>query len=130
MDGCMRILGVSEIIFDDHSNIRTFESKQRDCSSYFRPILTEKESKDLCDIALRSCEIMGCNNYARLDFRKEESGELFLLEINANPDISPESSVMFHVQQSGKTFRDLIEIIVNSAMRRKNEHKSYYNITD
>ena len=64
------------------------------------------------------CEIIGCDDYVRLDFRKDENDEFCLLEINANPDISPESSVMFHVKQSGKTFRDLIEIIINSAKKR------------
>lgn len=120
INGFMEILGISEIIFDGFPNIRTFESKQQDFSFYICSNLSDAENQLLSDIALHACEIIGCSHYARLDFRRDEDGKFYLLEMNANPDISPESSVMFHAKQSGKTFRDLIEIIVLSAIHRFN----------
>jgi D-alanine-D-alanine ligase len=45
----------------------------------------------LADIAVKAYRLVGCRHYARVDFRMSELGELFILEVNPNPEISEDS---------------------------------------
>ena len=119
-NGKMKMLGISEIIFSETPHIRTFDSKQNDSFCFVNPKLAEEEYQDIEETSLWACYVMGCNDYARIDFRRDEE-DLYLLEINANPDISAESSIMFHIKNRNMTFRDLIENIVVVAVNRINE---------
>ncbi len=40
-------------------------------------------------IALSAFQLAGCRDYGRVDMRVNAAGEIFVLEINGNPDISP-----------------------------------------
>ena len=51
--------------------------------------------------------------YARVDLRVDESGKPWVLEINANPCISPDSGFMAAATQAGMTYNDVIERILN-----------------
>jgi len=42
-------------------------------------------------MALRCWQCFGLKGYARVDFRVDENGNSFILEINANPCISPDA---------------------------------------
>lgn len=73
-------------------------------------------------IAFRATE---CRDYARMDFRITESGEIYLLEVNYNPGIGPNSHGLNNTLTkmasfTGRGFEDLIEeIILITASREK-----------
>jgi D-alanine-D-alanine ligase len=62
-------------------------------------ILKPEVEKLIKDIALRSYRVMGCRDYARVDFRVR--GETpFVLEVNPNPSIDPDDSGFVRLSKS------------------------------
>jgi D-alanine-D-alanine ligase len=62
----------------------------------------------LSEITLACARIFGLAGYARVDFRMNAGGELFVLEVNPNPDISPDAGMARAARASGLPYPDLI----------------------
>lgn len=78
----------------------------------------ETEAK-MKDIALRCFRIIGCRDYARVDFRLNKSnGEPYVLEVNPNPDISDDAGFARSARTFGLTFAETVGKIVESALER------------
>jgi D-alanine-D-alanine ligase len=45
----------------------------------------------LGQVAAKAFRLIGCRDYARVDFRMNEQGKLFILEVNPNPEISEDA---------------------------------------
>ncbi len=71
----------------------------------------------LRQIALRCWEIFGLRGYARVDFRVDENGGVWVLEINANPCISPDSGFVAAAGQAGLTFEQVIKRILRDSWK-------------
>ncbi len=121
-NGTGKILEISEIEFSLPSGkpkIITYAGKWNPGSDYYygtKPIcpacITEEERKDITEAAVRAYEITGCRGYARVDMRMDKKGTINILEINPNPDISPDSGVALQAKTSGMEYTALIEKIV------------------
>lgn len=64
-----------------------------------------------------------CQDYARMDFRLSETEEIFLLEVNCNPGIGPNThglnnTLTMMASFEGHSFEDLIERILLTAKNR------------
>ncbi|MBI5474362.1 MAG: ATP-grasp domain-containing protein [Ignavibacteriae bacterium] len=70
------------------------------------------------DTALQCYKLIGCRDYARVDFRLSASGVPYVLEINPNPDISDEAGFARSAKAYGLTFPQIIGKIVESALER------------
>ena len=79
--------------FEYKNTIRTFDFPQKDS-----PLLEQ-----LKIIALRCWEVFGLAAYARVDFRVDEQGKIYVLEINANPCISADSGFVAAAEKAGFT---------------------------
>jgi len=55
--------------------------------------------------------------YARVDFRVDADGQPWILEINANPCLSPDAGFAAAVTQAGLSFQDVVEQILQDAVR-------------
>ncbi|MGA9121389.1 MAG: ATP-grasp domain-containing protein [Bacteroidota bacterium] len=79
------------------------------------PAKVEAEVKDM---ALRCFNLIGCRDYARIDFRLSKDGIPYVLEVNPNPDISDEAGFARSTRTYGLSYSDAIGKIVESALER------------
>jgi D-alanine-D-alanine ligase len=71
------------------------------------------------DVALAACRVTGCRDYARVDLRVSAAGEVFILEINANPDLSPTAGLARAVRAGGWDYGEfLVRLAEQAALRR------------
>jgi D-alanine-D-alanine ligase len=69
------------------------------------------------DLGARAGKALGCTGYFRVDMREGEN-ELFVLEVNPNPDISPDSGFMRMAAGSGLSYAETLELILEAARGR------------
>ena len=74
--------------------------------------LTPELLKQAAAIATRAFKVFGCRGYARVDMRQTESGELLVLEVNPNPDVSSEGGARLQAEAAGMDYVTFIREIV------------------
>jgi D-alanine-D-alanine ligase len=77
--------------------------------------------KKLEYIAVRVFKLFGCRDYARVDFRMDREGNIYVLEVNPNPDISPQSGMTRALTVQGTTYAEFVGNLLERALKRKNE---------
>lgn len=70
-------------------------------------------------IALRAYEITGCRDYARVDLRVAPNGDVFVLEVNANPDASPHAGLARAIGAAGIDYQQFAQRLVATAANRR-----------
>ncbi len=121
-------LPIAELVYSlppGRPRILTFHAKWEPQSLYFQcsqPIcpaeLADETRQRIADAALRAFTLLGCSGYARVDFRLDSEECPFILEVNPNPDISPEYGAARQAQTAGMTYNQFIEKITLLALER------------
>jgi D-alanine-D-alanine ligase len=93
--------------FEYHHTPRSFDFPPADAA-----LLAELER-----LARRCWELFELGGYARVDFRVDESGRPWVLEINTNPCLSPDAGFPAAAQRAGLSFAAVIDRIVADALR-------------
>lgn len=70
----------------------------------------------LIELAHSCWQLFGLSGYARVDFRVDRQGQPTILEINANPCLSPDAGFAAAVLQSGRTLENAIDLILNDVV--------------
>lgn len=91
--------------FEYHHTVRRFGVEKSD------PELAKK-MKQIC---IDSWKYFGMKGYTRVDFRVDQSGNPWILEINANPCLSPDAGFYAASQQAGYSFKHIVERICEDA---------------
>ncbi len=81
---------------------RTFSFTQED-----EPLL-----KKLQELSHKAFLLFGEKGYARVDFRIDEWGDPFILEVNLNPCIAQDSGFVAAAQRAGFTYEKMIAMII------------------
>jgi D-alanine-D-alanine ligase len=75
-------------------------------------------------IAVRSYRALGCRDYARVDMRVDPAtGDIFVLEVNPNPDLADSCAFATSAAASGRTYPQLICELVSIALERSKSPK-------
>lgn len=67
----------------------------------------------IVQVGLRCWSIFRLNGYARVDFRIDSKGAPYVLEINANPCISPDSGFVAAVMRAGISYNKMVRLIID-----------------
>jgi D-alanine-D-alanine ligase len=119
-----RVLSPLEIVYREGDITLTFEKKELDDDSLLCPApLSAEETRMMQQLALRAYRVLGFRDYGRIDTILTEEGP-FLLEGNTfaglmcTPKEKPHSYIGCMVRAEGKDGTDLLDEIVQVAMKR------------
>jgi D-alanine-D-alanine ligase len=76
------------------------------------------------ETALGAFAITGCRDYARVDLRVDRSSNIFILEVNANPDAGPNAGLARALTAAGIEYRDFVLRLVATAIQRGDDSAS------
>jgi D-alanine-D-alanine ligase len=72
----------------------------------------------LINTALQCWHVFDLRGYARVDFRVDPQGRPWILEINANPCLSPDAGFAAALDRANILFTDAVERILNDALQK------------
>jgi D-alanine-D-alanine ligase len=126
----LRVLPISEVLFVDVPSgsfpivtydakwtpgSRDFEGTPTHCPADLTPDLAAK----LGDLAIAAFRLLGCRDFARVDFRVRPSDEPYLLEVNPNPSYNPSSGFAKSLTAAGINHQEFTAGLVRNACARK-----------
>lgn len=125
----LKVLPISEIDFSkmpDHlHNIVSYQAKwDPHHESYHKtiPICPAKISKSLEEklkhTAISAFKIMGTRDYARVDMRVTSDEEVYVLEVNPNPDLTEGAGFMRSAHAAGLSYGQALKKIIMLAYER------------
>jgi D-alanine-D-alanine ligase len=126
-DGRPRVLPIAEIRFDDFPadkpHIVGYAAKWDEASFEYRStprsFAVERDlAARAAALALECWDLFGLAGYARVDLRVPTDGVPSVLEINANPCLSPDAGFAAALREAGIAYRDAVGILVEDARRR------------
>jgi len=79
--------------------------------------LPEKVKKKMQSQALLAFKALGCEGYARVDFRVNKKYEIYCLEVNSLPGMTSTSLVPKMAKSAGISFNELLERIIKTALK-------------
>ena len=69
-------------------------------------------------LAKQAYRLLGCRDYARVDFRVKPPAKPYILEVNPNPDLSPQAGMSAALAAAGMTWEAFVLQIVQQALAR------------
>ena len=125
----LRALPAAEILFPESKPgtwpILTYSSKWKIGSDDYDttpPKYPADIAPDLAaqlgQLAMRAFHVLGCRDYARVDFRVNPRNEPFVLEINPNPEISDDACFGYILKSAGIEFPDFLNSLIEQTLKR------------
>ena len=123
------VLPPAEIVFVNYNNnkpkIVDFKAKwEMDSFEYVNTVrefpgekLSKQLEENLKEAALACWHLFGLKGYARVDARTDSNDNVFVIEINANPCISPDGGFVAATKEAGYHFKDVIKRIISDLNR-------------
>jgi len=80
--------------------------------------LPAKVTRRVRELAVAACRGLDCCDYCRVDMRLDQALEPYILEVNANPDISPDAGFAAALEAAKVPYHDFVRIAIDSAVSR------------
>ncbi len=117
------ILPPAEIHFDKDfvgHKILTYEAKwDEEAFSFQKSLRTFAIEEPIISRLVKLTEIcrreLALKGYARVDYRMDKFGNLYVIDINTNPCISPDSGFVAMAERMGITNEEMFEILIKDA---------------
>lgn len=130
------VLPPAEMEFPSFKDVRyrlcTYESKFVSESEPYNNIetllpapLSECELREVEEACRAAYVLMGCRDYARIDMRMKD-GLFYILDINPNSDICPDTSTISAAELAGYTYSDFLKRLVLLAAERHPKWESEF----
>lgn len=127
-NGVVEMLPPAEMDFtafaDPRERLCTYESKFCPGTPHYERVqvrvpaaLAPEEAGLLERVSRAAYRTLGCRDYARLDLRLRD-GTFYVLDVNPNPDISPETSMVEAARVAGYSYGELLSHVVLLAAQR------------
>jgi len=89
--------------------------------------LSPRQTERVRQAALTAWHTLGCHDYARVDLRLDERGRPVVLELNANPDISPGGGFAAALAWAGISYDRFVATLLHNAQARlERDHQAAY----
>jgi D-alanine-D-alanine ligase len=120
-----QVLPAAEIVFEGYEPARPrmvgYRAKWEESSFEYQhtprrfdfPEGDQPLLRHLVSMAEECWRVFSLRGYARVDFRVDESGSPWILEVNSNPCLSPDAGFAAAVARSGMTYAQAIERILD-----------------
>ena len=69
-------------------------------------------------LAVRAWQACGCQDYARIDTRMDASGQVYVLDVNVNCDLSPLAGLPAALDAAGVPFAEFVRQMLENALGR------------
>ena len=123
------VLPISEIVFQfppGIPKITSYTAKWMESSEEYKKSvgvcpsqLPEEVQERVKSLASECIKASGCRDYARVDMRLDQNNQPYVIEVNANPDISPGAGFMRSFSASGRTYEDFVKNVLDWTLQRK-----------
>lgn len=117
-EGAPRVVGY-KAKWDEASEEYLHTPRHHDFGAEDQPLLSE-----LRQLALRACRVLGVKSYARVDFRVDDQGKPFILEVNTNPCLSPDAGFAAALARAGQSFESAVEELLVAAKLEADETRT------
>jgi D-alanine-D-alanine ligase len=119
------VLPPAEIVFVNYDagrpKIIDFKAKwEMDSFEYINTVrefpgdkINKQLASNLKKAALSCWHLFGLKGYARVDVRTDSSDNVFVIEINGNPCISPDGGFVAATREAGYNFTEVLQRIIN-----------------
>jgi D-alanine--D-alanine ligase len=79
--------------------------------------------QELSRLAIRCWEVFGLRGYVRVDFRVDQQGQPWILEINTNPCLSPDAGYAAALRQAGVSTEEAVQRILEDTFRGRGDRR-------
>jgi len=128
-DGGLQGLPLTEIDFSafetDRPRIVGYEAKWLAESFEYRHTphlvpapLPKRGAQRIRDLAIAACRTLACFEYSRVDFRLDKANRPYVLEVNANPDISLDAGFAAALKAAEIPYEAFVKLAIDNAMAR------------
>ena len=116
------------IAFPKDHGIRYTSTKKKEYKmrEKFKIIYRDDERfKRLAQIAINTFDTVGASDAIRIDFMEDELGNIYVIDVNGTPALSPSGSLAFMASKVGLTHSQLIKLIFYESIVRYNLAPTY-----
>jgi D-alanine-D-alanine ligase len=124
-----KVLPIAEMLFKDYSpdklKIVDYKAKWDADSFEYNNTIRKFDFQDedsklisyLREISLQCWNIFHLRGYARVDFRVDNNGNPWVLEVNTNPCLSPDAGFAAALEQAKIKYHEAIGLIIDNALK-------------